>query len=77
MKKLAEGTYILSKALDSLFTQEAQKYFGSYIQRLQMWNHPERYDDTVVYITLTASTVVDIIRTAKNQSEYCEDFSRL
>ena len=36
MKKLAEGTYILSKALDSLFTQEAQKYFGSYIQRLQM-----------------------------------------
>ena len=36
MKKLAEGTYILSKALDSLLTQEVQKYFGSYIQRLQM-----------------------------------------
>lgn len=77
MKKLAEGTYILSKALDSLFPQGVQTCFGSYIQRLQMWNHPERYDDTVVYITLTASIVVDIIRAVKNQSEYYEDLCRL
>ena len=35
-----------------------------------MWNHPERYDDSAAYITLTASTAVGIIMGAKNQSEY-------
>lgn len=44
-----------------------------------MWNHPERHDGTAGYITLTDSTIVEIlaglIRAAKNQSEYYASFS--
>lgn len=55
---------------ESISSAKPRNVLGLIPQRLQMWNHPERYDDTIAYITLTASTVVDIIRTAKNQSEY-------